>query len=147
MGEYMKYLYRRISCYYKKGDILILMPKGKLLPFGGGIDIEPVFELQFPINNDNLKKIINECFELCWSEIIDGIPKGPSVIEKHLNIRGYKKVVRQYDFFSLRYDKVSKEYILEKTFKDLKAGCYSGIEEYNFGNKIDYDFIMKLIQG
>lgn len=36
----MEYQYNQISCFYSKGERILLIPKGELLPFGGGIDLK-----------------------------------------------------------------------------------------------------------
>lgn len=141
----MEYQYNQISCYYSKGEKLFLIPKGELLPFGGGIDIEPAFELQIPLSKTELEDNINKVFSLCWTVVVNGIPKGPSVIEKYSKTRGYKKIVQKFDFFTLTYDKNEKKYNLMKSFKDTDNKCYSGMETIEMGDKIDFDYIMSLI--
>ena len=142
-----KYDYSRIDCYYAKGERLLLSPEGECLPFGGGIQIEPIFEIRAPFERQELERKIDECFSLCWSKTVDEYPKGPSIIEKHLGIRGYKKIVRQFDFFCITYNKVSKSYSLMKLSKAANYKSYSGVEATaEMGEKIDYDYILRMIQ-
>ena len=108
---FMEYQYNQISGLYSKGEKLLLVPQGELLLFGGGIDIDPVFELKAPFNKEKLKQKINECFSFCWSKIVNGIPKGPSIVEKYLKIKGFKKIVQQFEFFTLTYNKIEKNTI------------------------------------
>lgn len=143
----MEYQYNEIACFYSKGERIILIPKGELLPFGGGIDIEPVFELKAPFDKQELERKINECFSLCWSKIVNGIPKGPSIIEKYLNIKGFKKIVQQFECFELMYNKVEKKYDLMKLFKAADYKSYSGMETIELGSTLDLDFILKLISN
>ena len=114
----MEYQYNQISCFYSKGERILLIPKGELLPFGGGIDIDPVFEVKAPFDKQELEQKVNECFSLCWSKIVNGIPKGPSIIEKYLNIKGFKKIVQQFEYFDLTYNKVEKKYSLITSVQD-----------------------------
>ena len=141
----MEYQYEQISCYYSKGEKLFLIPKGELLPFGGGIDIEPAFELKVPFTKEELKESINKTFSLCWSAVVNGMPKGSSVIEKYAKIKGYKKIVEKFDFFTLTYDKTEETYSLMKSNKDIANRCYSGMEIISFGSNIDLDYIMNLL--
>ena len=141
-----KYLYKQISCYYSKKEVLLLIPSGELLPFGGEIEIEPIFEIKAPFKKAELEQKIEECFALCWSKTVDGFPKGQSVIEKYVNVKGHRKIVKMFELFYLIYEKDTKEYVLNKTFKSIAEGCYSGTEEIRFGEKIDYDCILHLIQ-
>lgn len=142
----MKYNYNSISCYYSKGERLLFLPKGEFLPFGGAIDIEPVSELKFPVEKEILERKIKECFSLCWSKTVNSFPK-VSIIEKYLKIKGYKKVVQQFDSFELAYNTVEKKYILSKFFKSPDYKSYSGMERIEMGSEIDYDFILRLIQS
>ncbi len=142
----MEYQYSEISCYYIRGKVLILIPKGELLPFGGGIDIEPILEIKFPFDKTELEQKIKECFSFCWSKTINGIPKGQSIIEKYLNIKGYKKIVQQYDFCILKYDKSENLYYLMKSSKDANYRGYSGMEIIEMGSKIDIDYIIHMLK-
>ena len=141
----MKYKYNEISCYYKTGESLILIPKGELLSMGGGVDIEPVFEIKPPFVKDELGQKINECFSYCWSKKINEIPKGPSIIEQYLNIKGYKKIVEKYDFCLLRYDKIEKVYYLMKSGKDKNFRGYSGMEIVEMGSSINIEYIIQML--
>ena len=141
----MEYQYNQISCFYSKGERILLIPKGELLPFGGGIDIDPVFEVKAPFDKQELEQKMNECFSLCWSKIVNGIPKGPSIIEKYLNIKGFKKIVQEFEYFDLTYNKVEKKYSLMKSFKAANYKSYSGMEIIELGSEINFDVILNLI--
>ena len=39
--EFMKFPFDKITAYYKKGERLVLIPKGELQQFSADIDIEP----------------------------------------------------------------------------------------------------------
>lgn len=141
----MEYQFNQISCYYSKGNKILLIPKGELLPFGGGIDIEPVMELNFPVTKDELELKIKECFSYCWSQTITGFPKGPSIIEKYLHIKGYKKIVQQFELFELTYNSVEKKYDIRKMNKSTDCKSYSGMELIEMGPNIDLDYIFNLV--
>lgn len=143
----MRYQYKQISCYYSKGERILLLPKGEILPFGGGIDIEPVFELKLPVGKDELERKMNECFTFCWSKTVNGFPKGASIVEKYLKVKGFKKVVQQFELFELTYNIAEKKYDLRKLLKAADYKCYSGMEIIEMGSAIDFDFIMNLISA
>lgn len=141
----MNYLYNEISCYYVKNEVLLLLPSGEQLPYGGGVETEPVFEIKAPFEIQQLEQKINECFSLCWVKTVNGFPK-QSVIEKYVNVKGYRKIVKRFNLFHLKYKKDTKEYVLSKEVNDIKTGSYAGGEDIRFGDKIDYNFILRLIQ-
>lgn len=141
----MKYEYKEISCYYSKGERIILLPKGELLPFGGGIDTEPIFDLSLPVSKKDLEEKINECFTFCWKTTVNGVPKSPYILERHLKIRGYKKIVQKFDLFNLTYNIIKQKYILSKALKAPDYKYYSGEEIIEMGSTIDFDCIMNLI--
>lgn len=141
----MDYQYKQISCYYSKGNRIILIPKGELLPFGGAIDIEPVIEIKLPVSKNELESKIKECFSYCWSKTITGFPKGPSVVELFLNIKGYKKIVQQFDLFELTFNILDNNYDIRKMMKSDDYKCYSGMEMIEMEQQIDFDYINNLI--
>ena len=135
-----------ISVYYKKNEKLILIPTGELKQFPTNVDIEPAIVIDLPITQENLKHEIEKCFKLCWSTSVEKLTKEPSVIEKVLGYKSYKKVVENYDAITLTYNKVEKNYSILKSIKSKNFRFYEGIEFQYIWNKIDYDFILRLIQ-
>ena len=135
-----------INVYYKKDEKLILIPTGELKQFPTNVNIEPAIVIDLPITQENLKHEIEKCFKLCWSTSVEKLTKEPSVIEKVLGYKSYKKVVENYDAITLTYNKVEKNYSILKSIKSKNFRYYEGIEFQYIWNKIDYDFILRLIQ-
>lgn len=143
----MYFQFDEINAYYRKDEKLILIPTGELRQFPTNIDIEPAIVIDLPITQEKLKHEIEKCFKLCWSASVEKLTKGPSIIEKVLGYKSYKKVVENYDEFTLTYYKVEKNYSIIKSIKSKNFRYYEGIEFRYIWNKIDYDFILRLIQS
>lgn len=141
----MEFEFREISCYYKKGIEIILIPKGKVLPFEVPADMDCPVKIMLPTNKETIKDSIEKSLEMCWTKTMNGFFK-ESVISKFCNIKGYKKVVKEFDFFSLKYLEKKNCYELMTMNKDFSDGSYTGGEKHIFGENIDIDFILQLIQ-
>ena len=141
----MKFPFDKITAYYKKGERLVLIPKGELQQFSVDIDIEPAIVIELPTTLEDLKQKLEECFKLCWTASKETLTKGPSIIEKVMGYKSYKKVVENLDSFSLTYNKIEKKYTITQGLKAKNFRYYEGIDFQFTWNKIDYDFIYKLI--
>lgn len=141
----MKFPFAKITAYYKKGERLVLIPKGELQQFSVDIDIEPAIVIELPTTLDDLKQEIEKSFKLCWTASKETLTKGPSIIEKVMGYKSYKKVVENLDSFSLTYNKIEKKYTITQGLKAKNFRYYEGIDFQFTWNKIDYDFIYKLI--
>ena len=62
-----------------------------------------------------------------------------------MGYKSYKKVVENLDSFSLTYNKIEKNYTITQGLKAKNFRYYEGIDFQFTWNKIDYDFIYKLI--
>lgn len=141
----MNFQFDEINAYYKKGEKLILIPTGELKQFSTNIDIEPAIVIELPTSYEDLKQEIEKCFKLCWTDSIELLRKEPSIIEKVLGYKSYKKVVENFDEFTLTYNKIENNYSITKSLKAKNFRYYEGIDFQYSWDKIDYDFIYRLI--
>ena len=143
----MEKLYNRVSIYYKKNEIIYLMPIGECIAFcGADTIIEPIEILNLPTNQELLLTEIEKCFDNCWKKVVTEIPKGLNIFEKLAKVKSRKQAVSTFDYLSLTLDKTTHNYSLAYNWKKQKS-YYENPDNYEMNDKIDFNFILSLIQG
>ncbi|MBQ9538321.1 MAG: hypothetical protein IJU95_03540 [Treponema sp.] len=103
-------------------------------------------ELLLPCEKEELKKAIQETFDNCYK--MDGIasPKeGPA--ENYLGIKSERKFVRIFDKRLVLCWTQGGNFMLDVWNRDAQGkGYYDDLNTIDFGENIDYDYILDLIQ-
>lgn len=140
----MRYTYKQLGCYFEKNKSLFIVVTGEFLPYGGEIETGPVFQIELPTNRTVLADIIQKAFSECWKMTQNGAPK-QSAIGSFLGIKSYCTITKRFSFFILRQEKETG-YELQVWRKAPRMRGYELEETRGFGNEMDYDSVLHLIQ-
>lgn len=141
----MQYTYKQLGCYFEKDKNLFIVVTGEFLPYGGEIETGPVFQIELPTDRTVLEDRIQKAFSECWKTTLNGTTK-QSIIGNFLGIKSYHTVTKKFFFFILRKVKeTGYELQLYKKAPQMKG--YELEKTIAFGNEMDYDFILQLIQS
>ncbi|MDD2372739.1 MAG: hypothetical protein PHI03_13845 [Bacteroidales bacterium] len=115
----MKITYKTVNVYVDEKDNLLALPTGESDKYGlKNLDI--VFQLSSPYNDSQLEQFLIAAMDKCYSLKADDTP-GPTVLEKHLGIKGYAKAVKSRRL--VNYDWVlNSGYVVIPTNKKPRQG-------------------------
>ena len=144
----MEYKYKAVWLHFEKSKRLLLNPIGLAedLKRGGTVAIPPVIELRLPCEKEALIKAIQETFDNCYKLDGKSSPKlGPA--ENYVGLKSEKKFIQIFDKRLILRLTSDKKYSL-MIFKGVSIGrgYYSDPETIIFGDNIDYDYLLNLIQ-
>lgn len=146
--DYYKSMYKAIYLHFEKSKRLFLNPIGRLIAPGwdGTVAIPPVIELELPCEKEALVKAMQETFDNCYKLDGNSAPK-EGTIENYFGIKSEKKFIQLFDkrlILRLTSDKKYSLMIFKGVLKG--RGYYSDPETITFGDSIDYDYLLNLIQ-
>ncbi len=143
-----KSMYKSVWLHFEKSKRLFLNPIGRLIAPGwdGTVAIPPVIELELPCEKEALVKAIQETFDNCYKLDGNSAPK-EGTIENYFGIKSEKKFIQLFDK-RLILDWTPDEKYSLMIFKGVLKGrgYYSDPETITFGDSIDYDYLLNLIQ-
>lgn len=113
--------YKHVSIYKSKNNTLYIIPSGISKKYGI-LDINKVYELSYPYNNEDLYKRIIDSLKQCSYKKPKKSEK--SVLELYLGISGYQKAIKDKVLLALQWDMKSGYYLTptkkERGFKYLE---------------------------
>lgn len=145
--DYYKSMYKSVCLHFEKSKRLLLNPIGLAEDSRLGTEaVPPVIELELPCEKEALIKAIQETFDNCYKLDGKSSPKlGPA--ENYVGLKSEKKFIQLFDkrlILRLTSDKKYSLMIFKGVLKG--RGYYSDPETITFGDSIDYEYLLNLIQ-
>ncbi|HBG65491.1 MAG TPA: hypothetical protein DDW78_03360 [Treponema sp.] len=139
--------FKEVWMHFEKSKRLLLNPIGLATnPAWGTKAVPPVMELHLPCKKEELIKAIQATFDNCYKLDGHSSPKeGPA--ENYLGIKSERKFVRIFDKRLILRWTQKENYVLDIWNRNAQGkGYYDDLSTIVFGENIDYDYILDLIQ-
>lgn len=124
-GGIMKATYKTLMVYIDENENILAIPTGESVKYGiMGLDM--VFEINVPYSDQQLEIFLKGAIDKCYSQKADDSTEFSS-LEKHLNVKGFAKVVKNRRLVNFDWYKDSG-YEIVPTIKKTRQG-FVHIEE------------------
>lgn len=117
----MKFDFKNVTVYIDKSEDILIVPCGIWPAHNITAEISNIVELKHPYTLEQLQFALEEGLQLCYSQNVDSdFPKVTS-LEKYLNVKGYKKAIKNKKVVSLFWNKEDGYQVTPTTYADKKG--------------------------
>ena len=114
--------FKNISIYIDQQQMLLGVPGGESKKYGM-VELDMIFTLALPYNEEELESFLMMVFDKCYSEAYKD--DGVTSIEKHYGIKGYAKATKNLKLVDVSWAKNDGYSIIP--YKKMSRSGYSGL--------------------